>query len=129
MVKYARIPTKNAQGAEGFRYTKDGKMTKESRIPHEVMEKFQFAPETLYDDMPERRRCLACEAPQSRQRYLNGETVELCEYHYQNMRLGQIAALVRLLKEEEIKNGDDSTPQTKRKRKQQRFNKPQPKVT
>lgn len=94
-MKYSRIPTKNAQGAEGFRYTKNGLITKESRIPHEVMEKFQYTPTVDYDDAPERRRCIFCDAPQGRQSYLNGQLYDLCEWHYQHVTKGQIAAQVR----------------------------------
>lgn len=123
MIKYARIPFKNANGDEGYRYTKNGLMTKESRIPHDVMEKFEYAPAIEYDDMPEARRCIACDAPQSRTRYLNAESIELCEYHYQNMRLGQIAQQVRELKEEQEKKVEqDSLKRGKAKRKPKRKN-------
>lgn len=101
MINYKRIPYKNAAGDTGFRYTKNNKMTKESRIPQEVMERFTYTDAVEYDDAPERRRCIFCDAPQSRQRFLNNEMVDLCEYHYQNKNLGTIAAQVRLLKEEQ----------------------------
>ena len=114
-VKYARIPTNN-KGAEGFRYTKNGLMTKESRVPHEVMEKFAYTPTVEYDDAPERRRCLACDAPQKRQRYLNTKLVDLCEYHYQHLRLGQIAELVRLQEVALIAKSAEK-PVTKKKKK------------
>jgi len=100
MVKYSRIPFKNAEGGEGFRYTKNGLITKESRVPHEVMEKFAYTPTVEYDDAPERRRCISCDAPQKRIRVLNMMTVDLCEYHYQHMNLGQIAQQVREVEKE-----------------------------
>ena len=106
-VKYARIPH-----GESFRYTKNGLITKESRVPHEVMEKFAYAPTIDYDDAPERRRCIACDAPQKRQRYLDTKLVDLCEYHYQHLRLGQIAELVRLIKETKVEK-----PVAKKKKK------------
>jgi len=112
MVRYQRIPYKSKEGVEGFRYLKNNKLTKESRIPHEVSEKFKFVDTIEYDDAPELRRCLFCDAPQSRQRYLNGQTVELCEWHYQNMRLGQIAQQVALMAREIIPK-----PVIKKKRK------------
>lgn len=102
MIKYQKIPYKNAQGDTGFRYTKNGLMTKESRIPHEVMEKFEYTPTFEYDESPEKRRCIFCDAPQSRQRYLNSELIDLCEWHYQNARLGQIAAQVREVEKEKV---------------------------
>lgn len=95
MVTYKRIPYKSAQGVTGFRYTKNTIMTKEARIPHEVMEKFDYTDTIDYDDAPERRRCIFCDSPQSRQRYLNSKAVDLCEYHYQHVNLGKIAQQVR----------------------------------
>lgn len=121
MVNYKRVPYNNAAGDNGYRYLKEGKFIKESRVPHEVMDKFQYTPEIAYDDLPDKERCVFCEAPQSRQRYLNSEMVDLCEYHYQNMSLGRIAAQVRLLKEEKEKqDGIDATTQAKGKGKLKR---------
>ena len=121
MITYKRIPFKNKAGDTGFRYTKNGLITKESRVPQEVVQKFAYTPEVEYDDAPERRRCLFCDAPQKRQRVLNNEMVDLCEWHYQNKNLGTIAAQVRLLKEErEVKDGKNATTQAKGKGKQQR---------
>lgn len=120
MVHYKRVASTNPQGEAGYRYLKNNKFTNESRIPPEVMEKFEFTSDVDYDDTPERRRCLFCDAPQSRQRYFNGVSIDLCNYHYQNKRLGQIAQQVRLLKEQELKHGANTIAPTKRKRKQQR---------
>lgn len=121
MVVYKKIEYKNGAGDTGFRYTKNNVLTKESRIPPEVMSKFEYATSVEYDDKPDQRRCIFCDAYQSRQRYLNQETVDLCEWHYQNKNLGSIAAQVRLLKEEkELKDGANAKSQAKRKRKQQR---------
>jgi hypothetical protein len=108
MVTYTRTPSKNNQGEDCFRYFKNGTMVKESRVPHEVMEKFQdigYADTIEYDDAPERRRCAFCDAPQKRQRVLDSELIDLCEYDYQNKTLGAIAAQVKLLKQEEKRNG------------------------
>jgi hypothetical protein len=121
MIKYMKIPYSNAAGDSGFRYKKDNLMTKEARIPHEVMEKFEYASEVEYDDVPDKRRCIFCDAPQSRQRYLDGGMLDLCEYHYQNKSLGTIAAQMRLLKEEQEKqDGLNAKSQAKGKRKLKR---------
>lgn len=120
MVKYKQTPSKDVTGKDVFRYFKDSKMVKESTVPHEVMERFEYTTEVEYDDEPTRRRCLFCDAPKSRGRYLNGETIELCEYHYQNKTLGSIAAQVRLVNSERNKDGPNTKPQAKGKRKQQR---------
>jgi len=100
MVHYKRTPSKNALGEPCFRYFKDSKPVKESSIPHEVMDKFEIIPETDYDDEPERRRCIFCDAPQKRVRSLNMTMVDLCEWHYQNKNLGKIAAQVRVVEKE-----------------------------
>lgn len=114
MVNYKRIEYKNAANDTGFRYLKNTKLTKESRIPHEVMEKFQYTSDVEYDEDPHKRRCIACDAPQSRQRYLNQKSVDLCEWHYQNMRLGQIAQVIR---EAEEAAGRPKEPVKKTKKK------------
>lgn len=121
MQTYRRVVYNNAAGDSGYRYLKEGKFIKESRVPHEVMDKFQYSEEIEYDDVPDKRRCVACDAPQSRQRYLNAEMVDLCEWHYQNMSLGRIAAQVRLLNEERTKqDGINAATQAKGKRKLKR---------
>lgn len=119
-MKYQRIPYKSKEGVEGFRYLKDSKLTKESRIPHDVMEKFAYTDTVNYDFDPLARLCLFCDSPQTRQRVLNSQTVELCDWHYHNMSLGKIAAQVRLLSEERQKNGNDSEDKAKGKRKLKR---------
>lgn len=112
MLKYQKIPYKSKEGVEGFRYLKDSKLTKEARIPHSVMEKFEFTDTVEYDDAPDQRKCLFCDAPKSRIRPLNGQIVELCEWHYQNMNLGKIAAQVELVKREKV-----AEPKTEAKKK------------
>lgn len=80
-------------------------MTNGSKIPHEVIEKFEYTNVVEYDEQPDKRRCLFCFAPQSRQKYLNGSLYDLCEWHYQNTRLGQLAAqVVAVAKEAEVAN-------------------------
>ena len=116
MVKYKKIEYKNAASDTGFRYLKDNKLTKESRIPHEVMEKFQFTPEVDYDDEPSRRRCLFCDSPQKRLRVLNLTMVDLCEWHYQHMTLGKVAEQVRKVEEEIAREAVKPTKKAKKKK-------------
>lgn len=104
-MKYQRIEVTLPNGEKGFTYTKDAKMTNGSKIPHEVIEKFEYTNVVEYDEQPDKRRCLFCFAPQSRQKYLNGSLYDLCEWHYQNTRLGQLAAqVVAVAKEAEVAN-------------------------
>lgn len=88
MIRYAKVPSKDGAGD---RFTKNNLFIKESRVPPEVLEKLAYATEIEYDEHPDKRRCIFCEAYQSRQRFLNSELVDLCEWHYQHARLGQIA--------------------------------------
>lgn len=99
-MKYQRIEVTLPNGEKGFTYTKDAKMTNGSKIPHEVIEKFEYTNVVEYDEQPDKRRCVSCDAPQSRGRYLDGKTVDLCEYHYQHLSLGKIAQAVRKVQEE-----------------------------
>lgn len=94
MTTYKRFKTV-AFGVEGWRYTKNGLMTKESRVPAEVMEQFEHRESVDYDDQPDKPRCLFCDAPGSRKRYLRPVTVDLCEHHYYSENIGRIAAQIR----------------------------------
>ena len=115
MIKYTRIPNDK----NGYRYTKNNILTKESRIPMEVMEKFDINPVIEYDERPEKRRCTMCDGYQSRQRYLNSKLWDLCEWHYQHARLGQLSKAIKENEEEAIKAAAkyaELTPQQKRKK-------------
>ena len=93
------VTYKKAIRKYGVGYTKNNVFVKGDRVPEEVKERLEYAPEMEYDDKPERRRCLFCEAPQSHLRVYNdgsGPTmIDLCEYHYLNKNLGQIAQQLR----------------------------------
>lgn len=95
MIKYLRHPVTHPDGHTTYAYQKGHLMTSEKRIPQEVMAKFEFTNTVEYDDEPSRRRCIFCDAPQKRQKYLNGVLHDLCEWHWQHVRLGQIAAQVK----------------------------------
>lgn len=103
MVNYKKVPSKDAHGQDTFRYLRGNKFIAKSRIPHEVMEKFELIDTVDYDDAPERRRCVLCEAPQSRIRSLNMTVIDLCDWHYQNTTLGELAHQVALLQKEQAK--------------------------
>jgi len=86
-----------------YQYWRDSRICSPSRVPHDVREKLEYADEIKYDEEPDRRRCIFCWAPQHRQRYLNQQLVDLCEWHYQNMSLGKVAQQVAYLKEKEAR--------------------------
>lgn len=108
MITYRKVPFNNGTGYESFRYLRNNVLTKESYVPAEVIEKFTYTDTVQYDDKPDERRCIFCDAPQSRQKYFNNETVDLCEWHYQNVNLGKIAQQVRLNKEEKERKEQDA---------------------
>lgn len=116
MITYHRIPYKNSDGYTGYRFTKGNMLTKGSRIPPEVMEKFEINSTIEYDDKPELRRCIFCDGYQTRQKMLNLQTVELCEWHYQHMNLGKIAAQVNLLEREAVTKAAAETAAIEAKR-------------
>lgn len=95
MITYQKTVAPKQDGVDKkdlrYLYKRNGLLCRYERIPHEVQEKFEYATEVEYDDKPDKRRCVFCDAPQSRIRYLNQQTVDLCEWHYQNMSLGKIA--------------------------------------
>ena len=85
----------------GERYFRNGVQVKTPRVPQEVKDKLMYSPEVEFDEQPDKRRCIFCDAPQTAQRYLNNEMIDLCGYHYHNTTLGAVAAQVRLTKKEE----------------------------
>lgn len=120
MVTYKKVKRKYDVG-----YTKDSLFIKGSRVPQEVKERLEIIDYMEYDDQPERRRCLFCEAPQSRLRALNiGEgplMVDLCEYHYYNRNIGQLAQEIREQKEQaDVQQKKSVGSTTKRNKRTQR---------
>ena len=101
MLKYKRTLSKNNKGEEIYKYFKDGNPTRAITVPPEVIEKLEGGfPEVIFEDEPERRRCIFCDGPQKRVRVLNMVMVDLCEWHYQHMNLGKVAAQVRVVEKE-----------------------------
>lgn len=91
-------------GEKKMRYFRNNLITKESTVPQEVKDKLMYSPEVEFDNQPENaHRCIWCDAPGTRMRYLNQETVYNCDYHYHNTSLGAVAHQVNILKEEEHK--------------------------
>jgi hypothetical protein len=86
----------------GERYFKNGTQTKESTVPQEVKDKLIMGmPEVEFDEQPDRRKCIFCDAPQAHQRYLNNEMIDLCSFHYHSMSLGRVAQQVNIIKKEQ----------------------------
>lgn len=125
MVRYKRIERTKKDGTLWYSYTKDHLMVNTRRVPAEIVEKLmnpEYADSIDYDDQPTKPRCLACDAPRCRQKYLNGNTYYLCEWHYQHMRLGQLAQVVREQEEsndvaKKVKTVKKVSGRTRRRRK------------
>lgn len=108
MITYKRIPYTRGD-ASGYRYLKGNLITKSSRVPQEVMDKFEINDSIEFDDKPGIPRCLFCDAPKTHQTYLTGLMVDRCDYHYYNRNIGQIAQYLREAKEK--KDGDEAHSQ------------------
>lgn len=108
------------------KYFKDGELADLDRIPPAVLIKLEESDSLRYDDMPEKPRCLFCEAPGLRSRHLHGHSpISLCEEHYYSKSLGKIVAELRRI--EVPKPKFSPLPQkrrTKKRRKIRRQTKP-----
>ena len=120
MKTYEKLET-NYFGRPGIQFTKDGVNVKAEIVPPEVLEKFEFTDKVRYDDMPDKPRCLFCEAPATRKRLVTGVMVDMDDYHYHNKNIGKIVAQLRLLKEQgEKEDGQQRKRQVTHRRKRQR---------
>ncbi len=86
---YKRIETKT-----GVKYWKDGKFIKKADIPAQVFQALETNPS--YD---ESKDCIFCGLPGTKVRNYNLMVVHLCDEHYIEKRLGQIAEHFNKLKE------------------------------
>ena len=93
MVVYYRISRSDGT----YRYTKNNVFVKGSSIPPEVLEKFEYTDSVKFEDEPEKKRCLFCDAPATRKRLVTQVIVELCEGHYYSKNIGTIVAQLREL--------------------------------
>lgn len=76
---YRKLETK-----KGVRWLKDGKLISVKNVPQEELDKCDKA---VFDE----KHCLFCGVPAKLTRYLNMQTVVLCEQHYYSETLGKIA--------------------------------------
>lgn len=78
----------------GLRYFRDGKLVSKTTIPANVFA--QLKPDEEFDDegiVPEApvKTCIFCDAPTKISRLVNLQTVYICEEHYYDKTIGQIA--------------------------------------
>lgn len=91
---------KKITGKTGVKYWKDGKFIKKTDIPASVYQALEINPQ--YDNS---RECIFCGVPGTKIRQFNLMVVNLCDEHYFNKRLGQIAQHIR---EQGEQNGTDA---------------------
>lgn len=114
MVVYHRLSRSDGT----YRYTRNNIFVKSDRIPPEVLLKFEYTDSVKFEDEPEKKRCLFCDAPATRKRLVTQVIVELCEGHYYSKNIGTIVAQLRELTNlKEKTDGIDTHP---RKRKAKR---------
>jgi hypothetical protein len=88
MTKYKAIT-----GSKGTRYLKDGKLIAKSKIPEATLK-------ALDEGDDKGKFCIFCGIPCKYERFINLQTVYVCEEHYQNKTVGQTAQRMNNEKEE-----------------------------
>jgi hypothetical protein len=87
----------------GVGYVKDGKIIKNSEVP-ELIKKHLSPGESFDDatqDLPaDAKRCVFCDEITKMSRLINTQTIYICEPHYYDKTIGQVAAQVRLKRQE-----------------------------
>ncbi len=84
------------KGKMGMRYSVDGKLTSADKIPKDILEKL------IDENKPiKSRRCIFCGNNAEYSRFVNLQTVALCEEDYLNQNIGKIAQRLNQLNKEE----------------------------
>ena len=102
MSEYTRYEIKG----KGFRYRKDGKLISKDDVPEEEIRRLEaedvaVVPPDNDEALPEEhvpvtnRVCVFCGMHSNWTRFVNGQTVVLCETHYYNETIGKIAQKLR----------------------------------
>lgn len=89
------------------RYRKNKKMVKVNTLPRDVMERFGLlnpeAPEQEEETPDEPRKnpkaCIFCGMHSRYTRFVNLQTIYVCDEHYQTKNIGKCAARLREMKE------------------------------
>src|SRR4051812_25713924 len=86
----------------GKRYFKDGRFVKQDKIPLDVLSRLEpgkDVPDATEALDPTTKLCVFCGMGTNINRMVNGQIVYLCEQHYYDSNIGQIAQRVRELEE------------------------------
>ena len=92
---------KTVSGRNGFRYMKDSRFISKKDVPLDVLARLKGEAEvdTIVPE-PQPKVCVVCKVPAKLTRYLDMQTVVLCQDHYDNLTLGKLANIVRSTHEE-----------------------------
>lgn len=110
MIKYKRVDTANGR----IMYFKNGKMVSKDDIPAGIVNSLENGvelsvgtpdPETVDEantvkaQSPQSKICIFCKKESSRTKFINLETVYLCDEDYESHTTGEIAEQMRTIKE------------------------------
>jgi len=83
---------KMINGPKGtVRYMLDGRMVKAVSVPEDIMARLHTTPTEATSD----RLCVFCGAPSKYSRLVNLQTVYICNEHYYDKTIGQVAEQIR----------------------------------
>lgn len=106
---------KTINAHNGVRYMKDGRMISERIVPANVVKLLETQPEVDDTDLPvdrPMRRCVFCKQQATCTRFINLQTIDLCEEDYYGKTTGQIVQQLRGGKpseqEDEAKEGHET---------------------
>lgn len=83
-----------------LRYIKDKRFIAKANIPQDILDRLELGKDTpdIAESLnPAARICLFCGMGSKIPRLIHGKTVYLCEMHYHEKNMGQIAQRVREL--------------------------------
>jgi hypothetical protein len=101
MIGYKRVDAKG-----GYRYLKDGKFISINKVPIDVLESFtaednkqekMVTQEAFVNNGLTPKSCVFCGAFTNMARYVNSQTISICEEHYYSESIGKIVKRVKEL--------------------------------
>lgn len=83
------------KGRNGVRYMKEGRFVKKDSIPADILIKLDVGMKVEEAIAPTENKCIFCNMPTKEFRLLNSQPAYLCEEHYYEKTLGEVAKQVR----------------------------------
>jgi len=80
-----------------FLYFKNGKMISVKDIPEEIIDKLPLNGEYVEQEViaPTVRKCLFCDRDATESRFVDLQTIDLCEEHYYHKTIGEISQTLK----------------------------------